>query len=123
MKKAKKFKGRKILVKIDTGDTLTSYRKEMNIVCSFEDFKNDFNNNMYTSIELLQDNLILYKCDIRKTNDLATLYNIRRTWEKGIFIYDTYLTKNEIINLLKEDYLVAVQGLQEIELEDTYNLD
>ena len=59
MKEAKVYKGRKILVKIDAGDANINFKEERNIITSLESFKNDINNEMYTSIELLQDNLTL----------------------------------------------------------------
>lgn len=122
MKKAKKYLGRKILVKIETGNERTDYQKEFNIIRSLEDFKNDCENEMYTSIELLEDNIELYRCDIRKTNDLGALYEIRKYWAKGSFDYREFLTKQEIIKKLENDYCVAVEGLQEIELEDAKEL-
>lgn len=118
MKEAKKFEGRKILVKIQSGDKNTDYSKELNITRSLESFKSDVENDMYSSVELIEDNLTLYQCEIKKTNDLAKLHEIRGRWAKGKFNYDTFLTKNEIKKLLENDALIAVNGLQEIELED-----
>lgn len=122
MKKIKKYNGRKILAKIDTGDVATSFEETFNIVRSLEDFKNDVENEMYTSVELLQDNLTLYKCELKHTSDLSELVNIRERWAKGIYKYDKFLTKEEIIDYLKKDYLVAVAGLQEIDLQEAKNL-
>ena len=122
MKEAKLYNGRKILVKIDTGDEQTSFEEKRNIVCSLESFKNDINNEMYTSIKLLEDNLNLYKCEIKKYSELAKLCDIRDWWKKGNFNYNKFLTKNEIIDLLKNGYLVAVEGLQEIDLENVDKL-
>lgn len=123
MKNAKVFEGRKILVKIDTGDTTTSFEEEKNIVVSLEDYKADLNNEMYTSIELLQDNLTLYKCDLRKSDNLNDICKIRDYWKKGRFDYRYFLTKDEIIEKLNDNYLVAVEGLQEIDIEDVNKLD
>lgn len=123
MKNAKVFEGRKILVKIDTGDIMTSFEEERNIVVSLESFKNDLNNEMYTSIVLLQDNLTLYKCDLRKSDNLEDICKIRDYWKKGRFNYREFLTKNEIIEKLNDNYLVAIEGLQEIDIEDANKLD
>lgn len=122
MKDVKKYNGRKILVKIDTGNSETDFEEKLNIVRSLEDFKNDVENEMYTSIELLQDNLTLYKCELKHTSDLAELVNIRDRWKKGFYKYDKFLTKEEIVNYLKNNYLVAVAGLQEIDLKEAENL-
>lgn len=122
MKDVKKYNGRKILVRIDTGNSETNFEEKLNIVRSLEDFKNDVENEMYTSIELLQDNLILYKCELKHTSDLAELVNIRDRWKRGIFKYNKFLTKEEIVDYLKKDYLVAVAGLQEIDLKEAENL-
>lgn len=123
MKKANIYKGRKILVKIDTGDVKTDFEEERNIVVSLESFKDDIDNEMYTSIELLQDNLILYKCDLRKSDNLGDICKTRDYWKKGCFNYREFLTKNEIIEKLNNDYLVAIEGLQEIDIEDIDKLD
>lgn len=123
MKEAKVYKGRKILVKIDAGDANINFKEERNIITSLESFKNDINNEMYTSIELLQDNLTLYKCDLRKSDKLENICKIRDCWKKGQFAYRDFLTKNEIIEKLNNDYLVAVEGLQEIDIKDVDKLD
>ncbi|MCI8396809.1 MAG: hypothetical protein HFJ52_03950 [Clostridia bacterium] len=122
MKEAKKYEGRKILVKVESGDKNTDYSKKINIVRSLESFKNDVENDMYTSVELIEDNLTLYQCDVKKTSDLAKIHEIRSCWAKGKFNYDIFLTKNEIKELLENDALVAINGLQEIELEDLEKL-
>lgn len=123
MKEAKVYRGRKILVKIDAGDANINFKEERNIITSLESFKNDINNEMYTSIELLQDNLTLYKCDLRKSDKLENICKIRDYWKKGQFAYRDFLTKNEIIEKLNNDYLVAVEGLQEIDIKDVDKLD
>lgn len=123
MKEAKVYRGRKILVKIDAGDANINFKEERNIITSLESFKNDINNEMYTSIELLQDNLTLYKCDLRKSDNLENICKIRDHWKKGQFAYRDFLTKNEIIEKLNNDYLVAVEGLQEIDIKDVEQLD
>lgn len=122
MRKVKKYIGRKILVKIDTGNPETDFEKKINIVRSLEDFKNDVENEMYTSIELLQDNLTLYKCELKHTSDLSELVNIRDRWKAGIYKYDIFLTKEEIMDYLRKEYLVAVAGLQEVDVLDVENL-
>lgn len=122
MRKVKKYIGRKILVKIDTGNPETDFEKKINIVRSLEDFKNDVENEMYTSIELLQDNLTLYKCESKHTSDLSELVNIRDRWKAGIYKYDIFLTKEEIMDYLRKEYLVAVAGLQEVDVLDVENL-
>ena len=123
MKEAKKYEGRKILVKIETGDEKTNYEEIRNIVVSLDSFKSNLDNEMYTSIELLEDNLTLYKCDVKQTSNLAKLYEIRKWWNEGHFDYDKFLTKKEIIELLKNDALVAVNGLQEIFEKDLDKLE
>lgn len=44
-------------------------------------------------------------------------------WAKGIFDYRDYFTKKEIEELLKEDYFIAIEGLQEIDLNDLDKLE
>jgi len=118
-----KFKGCKVLVKIDCGDESVNYEDSFNIATNFKSFSDDVNRPEYTSIDLLEDNLTLYKCDILKTNQPSIILEKRKRWAKKDFDYRDFYTKDEIINLLKNDYLVAVQGLQEIELEDIDKLD
>lgn len=121
MKKAKKYLGRKVLLK--TGDENTIYYTEekRNITRSFEDFKNDIENNYYSSIELLEDNLNLYKCEVFKTDNLAKLVEIRNQISNKCK-YDTLLTKKEIVDLLKDSYIVCLEGFKEIDLNDVDNL-
>lgn len=118
-KKAKEYLGRKILVEISIKEENINFKKSFNIIRKFENFKNDFNNEYYTNIELLKDNLILYLCDVKTASgNLATLCNIRKLWSKGKYDYSIFLTKEEIRKMLDDDYLVAVQGLQEISESD-----
>lgn len=119
MKEAKKFIGRKVRRVYDlSGIEKKNIVEEFNIIQSFEDFKNDIRNEDYL-VELLEDNITLYKCDIKISNgNLAKLVEIRKTWEKGIFDYRDFYTKFEIKSMLENDYLVAVQGLQEINMDD-----
>lgn len=123
MKKAKKYLGRKVLVKLPHVEGCQDFEEKINIVRSFESFKNDVENEMYDTIELLEDNIILYYCDIKKTNNLANLCDIKNYWAKGIFKYREFFTKEEIKKMLENDYLVAVEGLQEIDLEDLDKLE
>lgn len=119
MKKANLYKGRKILV--ETGkNTDAYYRKELNIVRSIESFKNDIENDcIYDSVTLLEDNLNLYHCDIRKSDGhVELLYNIRKAWENGKYEYSAFYTKDEIEKMLKDNYFIAVEGLQEIDESD-----
>lgn len=123
MKKAKKYLGRKVFVKLPHVEGCQDFEKKINIVRSFENFKNDIENEMYSTIELLENNITLYYCDIRKTNNLANLCDIKNHWAKGIFDYREFFTKEEIKKMLENDYLVAVEGLQEIDLEDLDKLE
>lgn len=124
MKEAKKYTGRKIRRIYDMSSVeKKNIVEEFNIIESFESFKNDLENEDW-KIELLEDNILLYKCDIKTSNgNLEKLIEIRKYWEKGIFEYRDFYTKSEIERLLKDDYLVAVQGLQEIDVEDLEKLN
>lgn len=117
----KRYNGRKVLV--TTGDKTDEFYKEekINIVRSFEDFKNDVENSYYSSIELLEDNLELYRCEKFKTSDLAKLVDIRNQIARRCH-YNTYLTKNEIINLLENDYIICIENVKEISLEEAKTL-
>lgn len=119
-----KYIGRKIRKTYDMSVIhKDSIVEELNIVTDFEKYKNDIENEDY-KIELLQDNIILYKCDIKNSNgNLAILSNIREKWAKGKFDYRNFYTKSEIKNFLDNDYLVAIEGLQEVNLENLDNLE
>ena len=124
MKEAKKYIGRKIrrvydMSCVESKDIV----EEFNIIESFESFKNDLRNEDW-KVELLEDNILLYKCDIKTSNgNLSKLVEIRKYWEKGIFEYRDFYTKSEIKTMLEDNCLVAVQGLQEIDLEDLEKLN
>lgn len=125
MKKVKKYLGRKIRIVQDMNNYNNNILKEENIIGDFEKFveyaKSFYGNDV--EIKLLEDNLTLYKCDIRKTKELNEQYKIRDMWAKGIFDYRDYFTKKEIEELLKEDYFIAIEGLQEIDLNDLDKLE
>lgn len=120
MKKIKKYLGKKIRIMQDMNGYNNNILIEKNIIEDFEKFiqyaKSFYGNDI--EIQLLEDNLTLYKCDIRKTDKLSDQCKIREIWKKGIFDYCNFFTKKEIEKLLKENYFVAIEGLQEIELED-----
>ena len=122
MKKAKKYLGRKVLLAIGDKETECYSEEKRNIIRSFEDFKSDIENSYYSSIELLEDNLELYKCRIFKSDNLAKLVEIKNYISKKEFKYDMLLTKEEIIDLLKDNYVVCLEGFKEIDLEDVDNL-
>lgn len=117
----KRYKGRKILTTIGNKKDEFYTESTINIVRSFEDFKNDIENSYYTSIELLEDNLVLYRCQIFKTNDLAKLTDIREHIAKKCN-YNIFLTKDEIVNLLENDYVVCIESIKEISLEEAKTL-
>lgn len=123
MKKANTYKGRKVLVEVGEKGTDCYTSKEMNIIRSFESFKNDLENEFWDNITLLEDNLTLFHCDIRKVDgDVKLLYDIRKLWEKGHYDYRDFYTKSEIEKLLEDNYYVAVEGLQEIDENDLEKL-
>lgn len=123
MKEAKKFIGRKIRRTYDMSGVTENRVEEFNIVENFESFKNNLANEDW-KVELLEDNIVLYKCDVKASNgNLSKLIEIRKYWEKGIFEYDNFYTKSEIKNMLENNELVAVQGLQEIDIDDLEKLD
>lgn len=122
MKKAKKYIGRKILLEIGEKGSIAYFREERNFVCSVEDLKNDVElKEMYSNIEVLEDNIELYKCSKYNPQNLSQLKNIREHIAKRCK-YNDYFTKAEIIDLLKNDYIVCIEGLQEIDLNDIENL-
>lgn len=120
--KVKKYIGRKIL--LATGDANSVYyiEEKRNILRDFEDFKNDVENGYYTKIELLEDNIELYKCQTFKTSNLSNLANIYDSIAKKNCSYKELLTKKEIVDLLKDDYVVCLEGNKEITLEEAENL-
>lgn len=136
MKEVKKFKGTLVervdnLIRYDWDDEgneiATKYTKidTFGIIGNFDEYKENYEIlHSDVTINKLQDNVTLYNVDIKNAiGDLANLCNIRNRWAKGIFDYREYLTKQQIKELLEKDYLVAVQGLQEINLEDLDKLD
>lgn len=123
----KKYLGRKVLFTIKSDEEI-QYEKEMNIITSIERLeiakdKGYYAGIYFTDIELVKDNIELYKCDVRSSSNLEALVATNQAWNKGIFNYREYLTKEEIINALKNGCCVAVEGLGEIELEDIQKLD
>lgn len=121
MEKVKKYEGRKILTRVGNKNDLCYTENKLNIIRSFEDFKNDIENYYYTSIELLEDNLTLYRCQILKANNLSKLVYIRDNIANKCN-YDTFLTKDEIIDLLENDYIVCLENNKEISLEEAKTL-
>ncbi len=120
---AKKYLGRKVLVKMPHIEGCQDSEEKINIVRSFESFKNDDENDIYESIELLEDSITLYYCDVRKPRNLSERASIRDYWLKeNSYDYRNFLTKDEIIELLNKDYLVAVEGLKEIDIDDIEKL-
>lgn len=110
----KKYLGKKVLAKCSYCDDCG---EKINIAEGY------VLNEIYDSIELLEDNITLYLCDTKKTNDLSDLVNIRNNWLKNnAYDYHNFLTKEEIIDLLNQDWLVAVEGLGEIGIEDIEKL-
>ena len=120
---AKKYLGRKVLVKMPHVEDCQDFEEKINIVRSFESFKNDDENDIYESIELLEDSITLYYCDVRKPRNLSETAIIRDSWLKeNAYDYRKFLTKDEIIELLNKNYLVAVEGLKEISINDIEKL-
>ena len=136
MEKAEKFKG----TLVEMVDYLTRYEtdKEGNeietnytethkfgIIGDFDKYKENYETlHEDVKINKLQDNVTLYKVDVKCSNgDLATLHNIRENWAHNKFDYDAFYTKEQIKALLEKDFLVAVKGLQEIDLKDLKYLD
>lgn len=119
MKRAKKYTGIKVRRSCDFSSiNMENYVEEFNTIDSFDNFKNSLDNEDY-NVELLEKNLTLYKCtSVDCEGNLGTLCDIRNKWAKGIFNYQYFYTKNEIVNLLNKGFLVAVEGLQEIDLAD-----
>lgn len=118
----KKYLGRKVKTSIGEKSSDVYFEEKINIVRSFEDFKNDIENEDYTSIELLEDNITLYQCAIFKNDNLAKLYEIRKKIECGKIDYNTFLTKSEIIDLLKASYVVCVEDIKEIDLDNVEDI-
>ena len=88
-----------------------------------EDFIKDHNLDK-SHVELLQDNVILYRCDVKNAcGSLSILANIREYWACNKFDYSKLCTKEEIKEYLQKDYVVAVKGLKEIDLNDLEKLD
>lgn len=121
MKKAKKYLGRKLLLTIGQKDSEVYFEEKINTLRSLEDFKNDVENSYYSSIKIIEDNIELYRCSKFKTNNLATLVELRKRIATKCE-YNEFLTKEEIIELLKLDYVVCVEGLQEIDLDNINQL-
>jgi len=101
VKKAKKYIGRKVLFKI-AFDGEVYFEEKENIVTSMEKLieakdKGTYYGRYFTDVELLEDNIELYKCSYTRVSALEDLYRIREAWNKGIFNYCEYLTKEEII--------------------------
>lgn len=124
MKKVKKYLGRKIrrtFISYDKNE-MEDIVEEFNTLKTIQMIK-DYDLNDDYKYELIADNLVLYYCDIRKTNNIVSLCDIRNHWAKGIFKYREFFTKEEIKKMLENDYCVAVEGLQEIDLEDLDKLE
>lgn len=120
MKNAKKYKGRKVrcIMHLNNIDDVV----EINIVRTLEDFKSDIHNALakYDEIEIIEDNINLYYCQL--VRGISAINETRQFfWNKGIYRYDTFLTKEEIKEKLK-DYYIAVEGLQEITENDLVKL-
>ena len=125
MKRSKKYLGRKVRIIQNMDGYNNNILAEINIIQDFEGFV-DYAKTFYgddVEVKLIEDNLTLYKCDTRKTDKLNEQCNIRDRWAKGIFDYRDYFTKKEIEHMLKDNYFVAVQGLQEIDLADLDKLE
>lgn len=118
--KTKIYKGRKIKVSIIIDGT-TYFEEIFNTISSFDEILNDFNYEMYSKIELLEDNIKLYKCEIFKSENLNELCNIRNNISRKIK-YSKFLTKKEIEELLKKDYIVCLENYKEIDIEDLKQL-
>lgn len=69
-----------------------------------------------------KDGKTYYQCDIRNARNLEEIYDARRSWTKGVFSYTTLLEKSTIEKYLTGDYLIAVEGLEEINEEDLAKL-
>lgn len=113
------FGGIKIRCTIENGDN--SYSMTFNTLKSYKEILNDYHYDMYDNIELIKDNLILYHCTYYNPNNLQELTNIRNNISRKL-TYDTFLTKEEIIDLLNKNYIVCVEYLKEIDLNQAEKL-
>ncbi|MFW6026779.1 MAG: hypothetical protein ACOCRX_10600 [Candidatus Woesearchaeota archaeon] len=127
---AKKYNGLKIKkIWTDEFKDLTGYEDEIHNIAGHNNMK-ELKNSRHSIVDEMdgtynlkevENNLILYKCEIYKTNDLAELCNIRDKWNKyKKFNYTAYFTENEIKNMLKNNCVVAVKGCGEIDLDNIY---
>lgn len=110
--------GRKVKVTFNT--EYGEYNSVRNTIKELKDFIRDENlETAQAHVEIIEDNIILYRCDIKNSyGALNKLGNIREHWARNDFDYSKLCTKEEIKEYLQKDYLIAVEGLKEINLND-----
>lgn len=70
-------------------------------------------------VRIIAKDIDLYTCATYQVNgDLAMLCEIRNKWSNNKYKYNSLRTKEEIKTLLKENYVVAVKGFGEVDIED-----
>ncbi len=122
IKEAKIFKG--TIVKIT--NSITKKCEFVGIIRDFEKFKEKFEvwHDFNCTVEKYAENVTLYKTEAYSCKgNLSMLLHIKKKWAKGYFEYNNFYTKEQIEILLNNDLLVAVQGLQEIDLKDLEKLE
>lgn len=113
--KAKVYEGIKIVIKEYEGDK----GEQVNTACkTVEEFKEANEEELYGD-EVIEkvDDVLLYRVATAKADSLSEMYNIRKKWDRRKK-YRYLMTLEEIEKHLGEDYLVAIEGLGEIEWID-----
>lgn len=114
--KVKKYVGRKILRRMEYENRVIE--KTYNTIDTFENEKKSIYNE-YSELTLLEDKIELYKCmRVNVNGNLGRLYELRKRIKEGRYRYEIYLTKEEIKELLDEDYVVVIEGMGEVDKED-----
>lgn len=110
--------GRKVKVTFNTEYGENDFVR--NTIKELKDFIKDENlEATQAQVEIIEDNIILYRCDIKDSRgDLAKLGNIREYWARNKFDFSKLCTKEEIKEYLENGYFIAVEGLKEIDLND-----
>lgn len=93
------------------------------ITRKFEDFKKEYEDE-YTKIELVKENVILYKVDIKDASgSLGKLIEIRNKWNSKKYDYRYFYTKEQIKLFLENGLFVAIEGIGEINEEELNKLE